>query len=717
MASSAVDLNRLKPSQGPRKVRIVGKIRGFTDQELGFLGGSKPWITVKKPPEADSSGPVTILFGEKGTSRKDTFELDYCYEQGEDDSVLFSREIKPAISDIFTGKDASVIAYGARCSGKTHTIQNLATSAIRDILSRVEDVGKRVSISLFEVIQEHAYDILDPEKREVQVFEDSQGKVKLKGLSKVLISSISEFQDIYSASSTSGKQAQKTSIGQLRSHRGLVVHISSPDESHKDKPIGAINFIDLAGYEDSRSSIRDGTSLAESTRINKSLLSIMNVVFALNTNDSHVPYRENKLTRMLKESLGGNNFMLLLACMNPIFCQDTIYTVSLASRLCENIKMSSRSSAPKCRSSTKQDVRPLTTTPSSVKMQNSSGVRDFSIKRGPSALKGRKLFSGGKASTFKKVEVLSDISLASKTKLLQETTFAKESCVHKEEEVSPNDSMAIKSEFLQDDTLSLSKTKLLQETTSAKESCLHKEEEVSPNDSMAIKSEFLQDDTLSPSMQFSLHEDVSSGTFQAADSVSMISTFQCEEEYPHDVGVTSSTSSKNIGFTTGQGGDIEKENRIANTNKDGSPLLSERLRALTDQLKQLQASTPLAMTKLPEEGNQGVLLESMEPKTPVFENDFGGVMTKYNSPWEALSEHKSRAKDSFARECVKFLNSASKDDLKRLKGIGEKRAANILELREDSPEHFKSLEDLKEIGLSEKQVKIMVKTMGAELFA
>ncbi|RAL46405.1 hypothetical protein DM860_015398 [Cuscuta australis] len=656
MASSAVDLNRLKPSQGPRKVRIVGKIRGFTDQELGFLGGSKPWITVKKPPEADSSGPVTILFGEKGTSRKDTFELDYCYEQGEDDSVLFSREIKPAISDIFTGKDASVIAYGARCSGKTHTIQNLATSAIRDILSRVEDVGKRVSISLFEVIQEHAYDILDPEKREVQVFEDSQGKVKLKGLSKVLISSISEFQDIYSASSTSGKQAQKTSIGQLRSHRGLVVHISSPDESHKDKPIGAINFIDLAGYEDSRSSIRDGTSLAESTRINKSLLSIMNVVFALNTNDSHVPYRENKLTRMLKESLGGNNFMLLLACMNPIFCQDTIYTVSLASRLCENIKMSSRSSAPKCRSSTKQDVRPLTTTPSSVKMQNSSGVRDFSIKRGPSALKGRKLFSGGKASTFKKVEVLSDISLASKTKLLQETTFAKESCVHKEEEVSPNDSMA-------------------------------------------IKSEFLQDDTLSPSMQFSLHEDVSSGTFQAADSVSMISTFQCEEEYPHDVGVTSSTSSKNIGFTTGQGGDIEKENRIANTNKDGSPLLSERLRALTDQLKQLQASTPLAMTKLPEEGNQGVLLESMEPKTPVFENDFGGVMTKYNSPWEALSEHKSRAKDSFARECVKFLNSASKDDLKRLKGIGEKRAANILELREDSPEHFKSVRTLLQLLL------------------
>lgn len=70
----------------------------------------------------------------------------------------------------------------------------MATSAIGDILSRVEDIGKRVSISCFEVFQEHVYDLLDPDQREVQVLEDSQGKVKLKGLSQACLSAYAVFE-------------------------------------------------------------------------------------------------------------------------------------------------------------------------------------------------------------------------------------------------------------------------------------------------------------------------------------------------------------------------------------------------------------------------------------------------------------------------------------------------------------------------------------------
>ncbi|XP_031117136.1 kinesin-like protein KIN-10C [Ipomoea triloba] len=679
MASSTPDLSRLKlnhASNPSRKVRIVGKIRGFTDQELGFLSNSKPWITVNKSSDEDASGKVTILFGDKGTSRKDTFELDNCYDQGEDETV-FSREIKPAISDVFTGRDASIIAYGARGSGKTYTIQGLATSAIGDILSRVEDNGKRVSISFFEVFQERAYDLLDPDQREVQVLEDSQGKVKLKGLSQVSIKSLSEFHDIYFGRGTLCKQVQKTSVGvPRRSHKGLIVYVSSPDENQIDKPVGVINFVDLAGYEDSRSSIRDGATLAESTRINMSLHSIMNVVFALNTNN-HVPYRENKLTRMLKESLGGNNYTLMLACMNPIFCQDTIYAVSLASRSCENIKMAVRNSTTKCRSSTKRDIRPPTT-PSSVKKQTNSGVHDFSLKKSTSVWNGRKLFSGGKVTASKQTEVPSDDSLATKS------------------------------------------SKLLQDTGSiVASSSLHEKTEVPPNDSVVTKFE-LQHDTIS-TITSSLHEEEAEVPFEPfqTDSISMIKTSVNEENFPQGMEITSGNHGEAIGFTNGEGGDIEKENKVYTTTKAGSPLLSERLRALTDNLKQLQASTPLAI-KLQEEGSQAVLLHTVEPKTPVIENGFRVSdkldITKYNSPWEAFSERNSRVKDSFVGEYLKFMNSASKEDLKRLKGIGEKRAQYILELRDNSPEHFKKLEDLQEIGLSAKQVKSMVKTMAGELF-
>ncbi|XP_059435983.1 polypyrimidine tract-binding protein homolog 2-like isoform X2 [Corylus avellana] len=76
----------------------------------------------------------------------------------------------------------------------------------------------------------------------------------------------------------------------------------------------------------------------------------------------------------------------------------------------------------------------------------------------------------------------------------------------------------------------------------------------------------------------------------------------------------------------------------------------------------------------------------------------------------------SEMKDSFIQEYLNVLNTANKESLKRLKGIGEKRATYILELRDEIPEPFKSLDDLKEIGLSEKQIQGLMKRWVQSLF-
>ena len=56
-------------------------------------------------------------------NHRDAYEMDYCYEQNEDNGLVFSREIKPLISKVFDGQNVTIIAYGARGSGKTYTIQ------------------------------------------------------------------------------------------------------------------------------------------------------------------------------------------------------------------------------------------------------------------------------------------------------------------------------------------------------------------------------------------------------------------------------------------------------------------------------------------------------------------------------------------------------------------------------------------------------------------
>ena len=49
---------------------------------------------------------------------------------------------------------------------------------------------------------------------------------------------------------------------------------------------------------------------------------------------SYIPYRESKLTTLLKQSLGGNSFTLMIACLAPIdfYTEENISTLNYAAR-------------------------------------------------------------------------------------------------------------------------------------------------------------------------------------------------------------------------------------------------------------------------------------------------------------------------------------------------------------------------------------------------
>ena len=61
----------------------------------------------------------------------------------------------------------------------------LALLAMTEILSMAEDSGKLITISCYEILKDHAYDLLDPKRHEILVWEDiARGKIQLKGLSQ-----------------------------------------------------------------------------------------------------------------------------------------------------------------------------------------------------------------------------------------------------------------------------------------------------------------------------------------------------------------------------------------------------------------------------------------------------------------------------------------------------------------------------------------------------
>jgi hypothetical protein len=82
------------------------------------------------------------------------------------------------------------------------------------------------------------------------------------------------------------------------------------------------HFVDLAGSERLKRTGAGGDRMKEGISINAGLLALGNVISALadpaKAQTSHIPYRDSKLTRLLQDSLGGNAFTVMIACVSPI---------------------------------------------------------------------------------------------------------------------------------------------------------------------------------------------------------------------------------------------------------------------------------------------------------------------------------------------------------------------------------------------------------------
>lgn len=99
-----------------------------------------------------------------------------------------------------------------------------------------------------------------------------------------------------------------------RSHSICIIDIVQkyPNDSERR---GILNLVDLAGSERVSRSMAAGSTLEEAKKINFSLSMLGKVINSLTKNSAHIPYRDSKLTRLLKESLGGNNkTSLIVAC-------------------------------------------------------------------------------------------------------------------------------------------------------------------------------------------------------------------------------------------------------------------------------------------------------------------------------------------------------------------------------------------------------------------
>lgn len=266
------------------------------------------------------------------------------------------------------GYNASVFAYGATGAGKTYTMlgtedqPGIMMLSIEELFRSIEHYSKlrdyMIKVSYVEVYNENIRDLLTDKVPTgsaaddyLELREDQVKGVCVAGVTEIMTTNVEEI-DRYIRQGNRLRTKERTDANETssRSHAVLQITVEHKDKAHginAEINIAKLSLIDLAGSERASNTNNRGLRLIEGANINKSLLALGNCINALceltgksgNAGGAagkvpHIPYRDSKLTRLLKDSLGGNCRTVMITNISPAFSayEDTLNTLKYADR-------------------------------------------------------------------------------------------------------------------------------------------------------------------------------------------------------------------------------------------------------------------------------------------------------------------------------------------------------------------------------------------------
>ncbi|KAG5583112.1 hypothetical protein H5410_053739 [Solanum commersonii] len=302
------------------------------------------------------------------------FTFDKVFGPSAQQRDLYDQAIIPIVNEVLEGFNCTIFAYGQTGTGKTYTMEGeckrsksghnselppgagVIPRAVKQIFDMLESQNAEysVKVTFLELYNEEITDLLAPDdlskvsvedrqKKQLPLMEDGKGGVLVRGLEEEIVTSASEIFTLLERGSAKRRTAETLLNKQSsRSHSlfSITIHIKEANtEGEELIKCGKLNLVDLAGSENiSRSGAREGRA-REAGEINKSLLTLGRVISALVEHLGHVPYRDSKLTRLLRDSLGGRTKTCIIATVSPaVHClEETLSTLDYAHRA-KNIK-------------------------------------------------------------------------------------------------------------------------------------------------------------------------------------------------------------------------------------------------------------------------------------------------------------------------------------------------------------------------------------------
>ncbi|RXM30781.1 Kinesin-like calmodulin-binding protein-like [Acipenser ruthenus] len=261
------------------------------------------------------------------------FQFDKIFNSTSSQEEVFedtSRLIQSAVD----GYNVCIFAYGQTGSGKTFTMigdKELKSSgvmprAFNRIFHIVEEnktkFDFKVSVYMLELYNERLLDLfVNPNEafnKKIEIKKDKKGLVFVQGAETKEAASAEALFALFKQGCMNRHIAStKMNVESSRSHLIIGVTIESTNLTNGSVTYGKLSLVDLAGSERAAKTGAKDEQLKEANSINKSLSALSDVIFALSTEQSFIPYRNNKLTQLMQDSLGGNAKTLMFVNISP----------------------------------------------------------------------------------------------------------------------------------------------------------------------------------------------------------------------------------------------------------------------------------------------------------------------------------------------------------------------------------------------------------------
>ncbi|CAD5175234.1 unnamed protein product [Musa acuminata subsp. malaccensis] len=288
----------------------------------------------------------------KNNWESETYEFDEVLTEFASQKRVYEVVAKPVVESVLEGYNGTVMAYGQTGTGKTYTLGRLGEEdtaargimvrAMEDILADTSPETDSVSVSYLQLYMESIQDLLVPANDNIAIIEDPKtGDVSLPGATSVDIRDQKSFMELLRLGEVHRFAANtKLNTESSRSHAILIVHVKRSLKGRHDADHGfpsengtnstlvksfrppivrksKLVVVDLAGSERIDKSGSEGHTLEEAKSINLSLSALGKCINALAENSPHVPVRDSKLTRLLRDSFGGSARTSLVVTIGP----------------------------------------------------------------------------------------------------------------------------------------------------------------------------------------------------------------------------------------------------------------------------------------------------------------------------------------------------------------------------------------------------------------